>query len=107
MTEFRTKGKGDNKKVYPINKRKLYTVDRNLTYEDLKNPSVTPSKLEKEAWNILDKISDYRYINRDRYMAEGYEILHKWYGILSRKLDYLNMLLPHNYTYTEGGEDGL
>ena len=57
MTEFRTKGKGDNKKVYPINKRKSYTVDRNLTYEDLKNPGVTPSKLEKEAWNILDKIS--------------------------------------------------
>ena len=57
MTEFRTKSKGDNKKVYPINKRKSYTVDRNLTYEDLKNPGVTPSKLEKEAWNILDKIS--------------------------------------------------
>ena len=55
----------------------------------------------------IAQISAYRYTNTDRYIQEGYEILHEWYGIISKKLDYLNMLLPHHYTYTEGGEDGL
>ena len=57
MTEFRSKGKGENRKVYPINKKKTHTVDRNLTYEDVKNSGVTPSKLERQAWNILNNIS--------------------------------------------------
>ncbi|MGP6208015.1 hypothetical protein ACNF42_08325 [Cuniculiplasma sp. SKW3] len=35
MTEFRTKGKGKDKKVYPIQKRKPYGISRTLAYEDV------------------------------------------------------------------------
>lgn len=61
----------------------------------------------KEIRRKMAEISKYRYTHRDRYISEGYEILHDWYGLISKKLDYLNILLPHNYTYVEGGEDGL
>ena len=35
MVEFRTKGKGKNRKVYPINKRNPYGVPRQLAYKDV------------------------------------------------------------------------
>lgn len=35
MTEFRTKGKGSDRKVYPIRKRKPFGVPRNIAYEEV------------------------------------------------------------------------
>ena len=35
MTEFRTKGKGKERQVYPIQKRKPFGVPRKLAYEDV------------------------------------------------------------------------
>ena len=57
MIEYRTKGKGTDRKVYPVKKRKQHVITKNLTYKDLKTPGITASKLEKQAWSILDNIS--------------------------------------------------
>ena len=35
MTEFRTKGKGKERKVYPVEKRQTFGVSRNLSYDDV------------------------------------------------------------------------
>ena len=35
MTEFRTKGKGKERQVYPVKKKQAYGVTRNLAYEDV------------------------------------------------------------------------
>ena len=35
MTEFRTKGKGKERQVYPMKKKQAYGVTRNLAYEDV------------------------------------------------------------------------
>lgn len=61
----------------------------------------------KEIKMRIREVSAYRYTNRDRYLAEGYPILYDWYGLLAEKMDFVNILLPHNYSYTEGEEDGI
>ena len=35
MTEFRTKGKGKERQVYPVKKKQVFGVTRNLAYEDV------------------------------------------------------------------------
>ena len=35
MTQYRSKGKGDNRKVYPVNPRKPYGISREVAYEDV------------------------------------------------------------------------
>ena len=35
MTQYRSKGKGDNRKVFPVNPRKPYGVSRELAAEDV------------------------------------------------------------------------
>ena len=35
MTEFRTKGKGKDRQVYPIKKRPPFGITRKLAYEDV------------------------------------------------------------------------
>ena len=35
MTEFRSRGKGKDRQVYPVNKQKAYGVARQLAYEDV------------------------------------------------------------------------
>ena len=35
MTEFRTKGKGKDRKVYPVKKRQAFGVPRNLAYDEV------------------------------------------------------------------------
>ena len=35
MTEFRTKGKGKERKVYPVKKRQPFGVTRNLAYDEV------------------------------------------------------------------------
>ena len=35
MTEFRSKGKGDDRKVYPIKKRKPFGIAKNVAYKDV------------------------------------------------------------------------
>lgn len=36
MTEFRSKGKGKDRKVYPVNKKKPFGIPRDLAYKDVK-----------------------------------------------------------------------
>ena len=43
----------------------------------------------------------------ERYVSESYDILFFWMGSLSRLYGRLGLLIPMNYTYTEGGEEGL
>ena len=35
MTQFRSKGKGKDRKAYPVNPRKPYGVSREVAYEDV------------------------------------------------------------------------
>ena len=35
MTQFRSKGKGKNRKTYPISERKPYGLTRNIAYSDV------------------------------------------------------------------------
>ncbi len=35
MTDFRTKGKGKERKVYPVNKRQAFGIPRNLAYDEV------------------------------------------------------------------------
>ena len=35
MTEFRTRGKGKERKVYPVKKRQAFGVSRNLAYDEV------------------------------------------------------------------------
>ena len=46
MTQFRSKGKGKDRKAYPINPRKPYGISREVAYEDVKalrNKGAVPS----------------------------------------------------------------
>ena len=35
MTQFRSKGKGNERKVYPVNKRQAFGISRNLAYDEV------------------------------------------------------------------------
>lgn len=65
----------------------------------------------KENYALIQKelaaVSKYRYAQRDRYVYEGYEICHEWFGAIASLIDKVGLMLPHNYEYTEGGDDGL
>jgi hypothetical protein len=43
----------------------------------------------------------------ERYVSESYDLLFAWFGSISRLYGRLGLLIPMNYTYTEGGEEGI
>ncbi len=43
----------------------------------------------------------------DRYTYESYDLLFSWLGAISRLYGRLGLLIPMNYTYSEGGEEGI
>lgn len=43
----------------------------------------------------------------DAYVFQAYDLLYSWMGSLSRLYARLGLLIPQNYTYVEGGEEGL
>ena len=43
----------------------------------------------------------------ERYVSESYDLLFSWLGSISRLYGRLGLLIPMNYTYTEGGEEGI
>jgi hypothetical protein len=73
MTEFRSKGKGKNRKVYPLKKRQPFGIPRKLALEDVqhlsrkKDPYGEPKgEAVKEAKELRDKGEKVRVIETSR-----------------------------------------
>lgn len=48
-----------------------------------------------------------KYYPSERYLSEGYDALFEWLGSISRLYARLGMLISMDYSYTEGGEEGI
>lgn len=47
------------------------------------------------------------YYPSQRYVSEGYGVLFEWLGTISRLYARMGLMIPENYIYTDGGEDGI
>ena len=78
MTEFRSKGRGKDRKVYPVGKRKAYGVPRELAYEEVQElrkkggkARLIETNRRKGLYAAYEGITPYQYAQKGQTLANA------------------------------------